>query len=242
MGFLWSLSDINSVGLFSIFRLILVILSFSWFPIVLLFPILPVSLRIFRWLYRVLRLQVILPSFLCFLVFFQFSHKVQVPIFLFVFFEFYSLVSQEDKVYYSTGSPFFLLTITRFGRLAEIRWSICISKSQWSLCISFCMTYSGLCIYHLFVRSNLNFLHNSQLIILYNQSCLVLFSLGANLQHYYYYHYYCYFLFFESFYWSLSDCSLSKSWDLFIVFAFFIFTLWCAGTVKRISSQVFFSC
>ena len=44
------------------------------------------------------------------------------------------------------------------------------------------MTDSGLCIYHLFVWSNLNFLHNSQWINFPNQ-CLVLFSLGANSLH-----------------------------------------------------------
>ena len=37
------------------------------------------------------------------------------------------------------------------GRLAEIRWSVCISKSQRTLCVSFTRTNSGLCIYHLFV-------------------------------------------------------------------------------------------
>ena len=55
-----------------------------------------------------------------------------------------------------------LLIIMRSGRLAEVRWSVCISKSQRSLCISFSRTYSGLCIYHWFVWSNFNFLHNSQ--------------------------------------------------------------------------------
>ena len=69
------------------------------------------------------------------------------------------------------------MTITRFGRLAEIKWSICISKSQssffldtfWVVNISF------------FVRSNLNFLHNSQWITFPTQLCLVLYSFCANL-------------------------------------------------------------
>ena len=42
---------------------------------------------------------------------------------------------------------------------------------------------SGLYIYHLFVWSNLNFLHNSQWVTLPIQSCLVLYSLWANLLH-----------------------------------------------------------
>ena len=77
----------------------------------------------------------------------------------------------------------FLLIIIRSGRLAEIKWSFYISKSQTSLCISFSSTDSGLCLYHLFVWSNFNFLHNSQWIILPTQSCLVLYSSCANLQH-----------------------------------------------------------
>ena len=62
---------------------------------------------------------------------------------------------------------FFLLIIIRSGRLGEIRWSVCILKSQRSLCVSFSKTDSGLCIYHLFVWSNLNFLHSAQWITLH---------------------------------------------------------------------------
>ena len=76
---------------------------------------------------------------------------------------------------------FFWLTLTRFGHLVEIRWSVCISKSQRSLCISFSRTNSKLCIYHLFIWSNLNFLHNSQWITFLTQLCLVLYSFCNNL-------------------------------------------------------------
>ena len=65
--------------------------------------------------------------------------------------------------------------------LAEIRWSVCMSKSPRSLCLSFSRTAAGLCIYHLFVCSNLNFLHFSQWITLPTQSCLVFYSVCANL-------------------------------------------------------------
>ena len=41
-----------------------------------------------------------------------------------------------------------LLTITRSGRLAKIRWSVCISKSQRSLWVSFSKRDSGLCLNH----------------------------------------------------------------------------------------------
>ena len=57
---------------------------------------------------------------------------------------------------------FFLLIIIRSGRLTEIWWFVFISKSQMSLCVSFSRGDSGLCIYHLFVWSNFNFLHISQ--------------------------------------------------------------------------------
>ena len=68
---------------------------------------------------------------------------------------------------------FFLLIIIRSGRLLEIWWSVCISKSQRSFCISFTRTDSRLSIYHLFVWSNFNFLHISLWITLPTQSCLV---------------------------------------------------------------------
>ena len=77
---------------------------------------------------------------------------------------------------------FFLLIIIRSGLLAEIRWFVFMSKSHRSLCVLFSWTGAGLCIYHLFVWSNLNFLHISQ-ITLPTQSCLVLYSFCANLLH-----------------------------------------------------------
>ena len=58
-----------------------------------------------------------------------------------------------------------------------------MSKSHRSLCLSFSWTGAGLCIYHLFVWSNLNFLHISQWITLPIQSCLVLYSFCSNLLH-----------------------------------------------------------
>ena len=41
---------------------------------------------------------------------------------------------------------FLLLIIIMFGLLAEIRWSVCTSKSQRSLCVSFSWKGAGLCI------------------------------------------------------------------------------------------------
>ena len=81
------------------------------------------------------------------------------------------------------ASSLFLLIIIRHGLMAEIRRSVCMLKSHRSLCLSFSITDAGLCIYHLLVWSNLNFLHNSQWITLPTQSCLVLYSFWANLLH-----------------------------------------------------------
>ena len=91
--------------------------------------------------------------------------KVEVLIFFFTFFQFHS-------------SFFYII---RSGSLAEIRWSVCISKSHRSLCASFSRTDAELCIYHLFIWSN--FWQNSQWITLPTQLCLVLYSFCANLQH-----------------------------------------------------------
>ena len=76
-----------------------------------------------------------------------------------------------------------LLIIIKSGLLAGIRWSVCMLMSNRSLCLAFSRTGAGLCIYHLFVWSNLNFLCISQWITLPTQSCLVLYSFCANLLH-----------------------------------------------------------
>ena len=78
---------------------------------------------------------------------------------------------------------YFLLIIMRFGLLDGIRWSVCMLKSHRSLCVLFSRTGAGLCIYHLFVWLNWNFLHISQWTTLPIQSCLALYSLCANLLH-----------------------------------------------------------
>ena len=76
-----------------------------------------------------------------------------------------------------------IIIIIRSRRLAEIRWSVCMSKSHWSLCFSFSRTYAMLSIYHMFIWSNFSFSHNSQWITLPTQSCLVLYSFCVNLMH-----------------------------------------------------------
>ena len=113
---------------------------------------------------------------------FQFPSKVAVLLLLFTFFQFHDAVSRNSKVDNFASSLFFII-ITRAGLLAEIRWSVCMSKSNRSLCVSFSRASAGLCIYHLFVWSNLNILPISAWITLLTQSCLVLYSFDANLMH-----------------------------------------------------------
>ena len=108
------------------------------------------------------------------LSFFQFPCKVELPIFLFVCFQFYYVVSRTAK-FIIWQVIFFLL----LDCLAEIKWCICISKSLRSLCFSFSWTDFGLCIYDFFVGSNIFFLHSSQWIPLPIQSCLVLYPFSA---------------------------------------------------------------
>ena len=91
------------------------------------------------------------------------------------------MVSRDSKVDNFANSLLLLLLlliiIIRSGLLVGIRWSVCMLKSHRSLCVSFSRRGARLCIYHLLVWSNLNFLHISQWIILPTQSCLALYSL-----------------------------------------------------------------
>ena len=85
------------------------------------------------------------------------------------------MVCRNGKVHYSAVS-FFLLTIPKSDYLAEIKWSVCISKSKRTLCFTFSWTDYGLHIYNLFIWSNFSFLHNSQWVSFSIQSCLALNS------------------------------------------------------------------
>ena len=72
---------------------------------------------------------------------------------LFFFFFFFLLIllygkSEQQRPQFCKFSFFFLLLliIIRSGYLAEIKWSVCMSKSHRSLCFSFSKTDVGLCI------------------------------------------------------------------------------------------------
>ena len=113
--------------------------------------------------------------------FFQFSSQVVVLILLFTFFQFFLWSAGTGK---STISQilfilFILLCMVFSARLGDA----CVCQSPIGVSVSFSWTGAGLCIYHLFVSSNLNLLHISQWIALPNQSCLVMYSFCANLLH-----------------------------------------------------------
>ena len=83
--------------------------------------------------------------------FFKFPSKVEVLILLFTFFQFYSVVSQYSKVHNFASSlfffffSFFLLITISSGLLAEIRWSVCMSKFSFSHYLSL-MVFIGVCV------------------------------------------------------------------------------------------------
>ena len=104
------------------------------------------------------------------------------PFIFFSFFQFYSMVSRDSKVHNFASFLFFFFWWLLYGLVVWPRLGnpfVCQSPS--GVCISFYWTDAGLCIYHLFVWSNLNFLLNSQWITLPTQSYLVLYSFCANL-------------------------------------------------------------
>ena len=62
-----------------------------------------------------------------------------------------SFSGQQERLFPPFGRFSFMLSLTRSCLLAEIRWSICISKFQRILWVSFSWTDFGWSIYHLFV-------------------------------------------------------------------------------------------
>ena len=94
----------------------------------------------------------------------------------FCFLFFYSVVWRQNPLF----DWFSFLCLLLQSLLLGIRWSVLTSKSQILQCVLFYRTDSGLCIYHLVVWSNFNFLHNSRWITFLTQLCLVLYSLCSH--------------------------------------------------------------
>ena len=140
----------------------------------------PAPLTILWWLFRANWLKLMLPSFSCSIAFFSFlAISRYLSLFSFYFnFTQWSAMTAKSTI---RQAFLFLSTIPRSSRLAEIRWSVCISKSQRTLRVSFSRTDYGLCICHLLVLLNFSFLHNSQWIPFPTKTYLVLYSFLANL-------------------------------------------------------------
>ena len=86
-------------------------------------------------MYQEHQLQLVLPSFSCFPVFFQFSSKVRVLILFFTFFQFYSVVCQDNKVHNSASSLFccwLLLGLIVWPRLGDPF----VSQNPRAVCVS----------------------------------------------------------------------------------------------------------
>ena len=125
---------------------------------------------------------------------FQAHHHPHLPYILFVLWQGLSIYLSFCFLLFSFCDPteqqnslgvrlFSFLINTRSDPPTEIGWSICIAKSNRILCISFYWTDYGLCIYHLVIRWNFNFLHNSQSFTFRTQSCLILYFFCVRLLH-----------------------------------------------------------
>ena len=159
------------------------------FLLVLLIPSPLILSLILWWQYQKYQLKLVSPSLSCSITF-LFPSKVLVLIPPLVFFQYYSIVSRDSKIYNSASSLFFsffffcsccwlLQYLVVWPRLGD-RFYL---KTPEQLCVTLSRAVSELCIYHLFTRSTFNFLHNSQWITLPTQSCLVSYSFCANLLH-----------------------------------------------------------
>ena len=137
----WVTSFLKSPGLFSVFWPISIMQQFGWSPLVLLFlspPVLVLTIGII--------VTFMLHSFFNSLAESRKSVKREIT-----YLSFHILLislcgppgqkgRRSCKFFLGGG----LLIIIRSGRLAEIWWSVCISKSQRRLCVSFSRTDSGL--------------------------------------------------------------------------------------------------
>ena len=98
----------------------------------------------------------------------------------FIFHSFFNSLAMSRYITFFTLSFNFTLWLSKFIILQVLYfvdyynvWSsgwdlviCCISKSHWSVCFSFSRRDAGLCIYHLFVWSNLNFYYRPKWITL----------------------------------------------------------------------------
>ena len=125
-------SLLNSPELYSVFCPNLTRLKFGWCPIVILFPYPLVPLPNIWWLYRAHQLQLVSPSLSRSIDFWVLEQGLGI----YLFFRFLSvllcdLLERQSSLFgiFSLFLLFYFFTITKFGRLAKIRWSVCVSNS-----------------------------------------------------------------------------------------------------------------
>ena len=173
---------LKSPGFFSVFWPISTLLYLGWFPLIFLFSSPPLPVPILWWLYRVHQLQLIFLSLLCSIAFFSSLARSRYLSLCFLSFKFTLWSATMAK--FTVWQVFsFFFTITRSGHLAEIRWSVCISKPR----EVFTSHFPGQILSRAYtICSSLNFLQYSQWITFPIQPCLVLYSICIN---YYYYNY-----------------------------------------------------
>ena len=156
--FHWSLSDSKSPQVSRSFLSILAVLQNVVVWMVSTRPLFSMSSSLFNnHLITVPRATIKIAIIVTFMFYSFFNSQRRSRYLSFFAFSFnFTLCSAGTENFVSSLS---LLIIKRSGRLAEIRWSVCMSKSQ-RILVLFSRTYAGLCIYPLFVCSNLSFLHN----------------------------------------------------------------------------------
>ena len=113
--------------------------------------------------------------------FFYLTGKVEVFIPLFIFFYLYSVARRVSKGHSFTSSLLFVDYYKVWSSNQDKVIRLYVKIPEEFVCVSFSRTDAGLCIYHLFKWSNLDFLQNSQWITLPTQSCLVLYSFCTSL-------------------------------------------------------------
>ena len=146
MAFLWSLSDNKSPQVSRTLFSILIDLNND---VVFICPLISKSSSAFINPFGVVPIAPITIGITVSFMFHWFFSSLARSRYLFLFSLYFNFTLKSAG---TTKSPIrevlFLLTITS---LVEIRWCVCIPKSQRSLCVSFTKTDSRLCIYYLIV-------------------------------------------------------------------------------------------
>ena len=146
---------LKSPGLFSVFWPLSIMLKFGWSPLIRQLPSSPVPLIVLWWLYQKHQSRLVELSPSCSIVFFNSLARSRYLSFFSHSFSFIlwsagtakSTILQILFLFFFSFFFFLLLIIIKSGLLAEIRWSVCMSKSHRNLCVPFSRTDAQL-FYH----------------------------------------------------------------------------------------------